>query len=239
MTRRRRTRLLEVGLVALTLDDRVAVPGEAAPPRLRGVSHLVALMAAAPVGVVLVAHARTGVAQLGAVVFSTSVVAMLGVSSLFHRLQWTPARKRWIGLLDHAMIYVLIGGTYTPIALLVLRDGWRAPLLIVVWGGGAVATAVRLLRPNAPAWLAAGTCVALGWISVIVLPQIVERIGLGAASLLVVGGIAYTVGAVVYARRRPDPFPFVFGYHEIFHSLVVVAVVCQYLTIGLFVVPGA
>lgn len=222
-----------------TLNGRIGPLAEDTPPRFRGVVHLVAFVAAAPVGVLLVVHARSGVAQLGAIVFATSVAAMLGVSSLFHRPRWAPARKRWIGVLDHAMIYVLIGGTYTPIALLVLRTGWRTPLLTVIWGGGVIAIAAKLLRPNAPAWVAAGTCVVLGWISVIVLPQIVERLGLGAASLLVVGGVVYTVGAVVYARRRPDPFPQAFGYHEIFHVLVVVAVVCQYLTIGLFVLPKA
>jgi hemolysin III len=226
-------------LDAITLDGRIDLLDRDAPPRFRGVTHLLAFVAAAPVGVLVVVHARSGIAQFGAVVFAASVAAMLGVSSLFHRRRWTPARKRWIGVLDHAMIYVLIGGTYTPIALLVLRTGWRTPLLMVVWGGGIVATATKLLRPNTPGWVSACTCLVLGWISVITLPQIIERIGLGAACLLVVGGLAYTAGAVVYARRRPDPFPRSFGYHEIFHLLVVVAVACQYLTVGLFVLPRA
>jgi hemolysin III len=224
-------------LDALTFDCRIDLLDGDAPPRFRGVIHLIAFFVAAPVGVLLVVHARSGIAQSGAAVYAGSVAAMLGVSSLFHRRRWTPARKRWIGVLDHAMIYVLIGGTYTPIALLVLRAGWRTPLLAVVWGGGIVAIGVKLLRPDAPAWVAAGTCLVLGWTAVIVLPQIVERIGLGPAGLLVAGGLAYTVGAVVYARRRPDPFPHAFGYHEVFHVLVVVAVVCQYLVVGLFVLP--
>ena len=208
-------------------------------PRFRGVSHLVALAAAGPAGVVLVLHAREGVAQLAAVVFASSVAAMLAVSSLFHRRAWSPERKRWVALLDHTMIYVLIGGTYTPIALLVLSAGWRIPILALVWGGGLIATAAKLLRPNPPAWVAAATCIVLGWLAIIVLPQIIERLGVVPASLLVAGGLAYTVGAIVYARRRPDPFPTVFGYHEIFHALVVAAVACQYLTIALFVVPRA
>ena len=161
------------------------------------------------------------------------------MSSLFHRGRWEPARRRWIGLLDHAMIYVLIAGTYTPFALLVLRHGWRTPILAVAWGGALLGTVLRFVRPNAPAWFAAGTCLALGWISVVVLPQIVGRLGIGAAMLLFAGGIAYSVGGVVYARRLPDPFPRTFGYHEIFHALVVVAVVCQYATVAFFVLPRA
>jgi hemolysin III len=203
------------------------------------VLHLVTFVVGVPVGVVLVLHAKSGTAQLGAIVFAASVVAMLGASSLFHRGRWTPSRKRWFGFLDHAMIYALIAGTYTPFALLVLHAGWRAPILAVVWGGGIAATILKLVRPNTPAWVSAATCLALGWVSVIVFPQIVEGIGLGAAALLMAGGIAYSVGAVVYARRRPDPFPQTFGYHEIFHTLVVVAIVCQYLTIAFFVLPRA
>ncbi len=212
---------------------------DVAPPRLRGVLHVIAFVVAVPVGVALVLHAKSGTAQLGAIVFAASVTAMLGVSSLFHRGHWTPSRKRWIAFLDHAMIYALIAGTYTPFALLVLRAGWRTPVLMIVWGGAIAATLLKLARPNIPAWVSAATCLGLGWISVIVLPQIVDRIGLGAAVLLMAGGIAYSVGAVIYARRRPDPFPRTFGYHEIFHTLVVVAVACQYLTIAFFVLPQA
>jgi hemolysin III len=146
---------------------------------------------------------------------------------------------RWIGLLDHASIYVLIAGTYTPFALIVLHPAWRVPILAVVWGGALAATLGRLLRPHAPTWVAASTCVALGWVSLIVLPQIVERIGLTPASLLIAGGIAYTAGALVYVRRKPNPFPETFGYHEVFHVLVLVAVVCQYTTIAFFVLPQA
>ncbi|HZQ81402.1 MAG TPA: hemolysin III family protein [Gaiellaceae bacterium] len=210
-----------------------------APPRFRGVSHLLGLAVASPVGVALGLHARSGSARLGAIVFAASVVAMFGASSLFHRVAWQASRKRWICLLDHSMIYALIAGTYTPFALIVLRPDWRAPVLLVVWGaalGGAIA---KFRWPAAPAWVTAATCVALGWVSVIVFPQIVGRIGYGGASLLVAGGLAYTVGAAIYARRRPDPFPRTFGYHEIFHSLVIVAVICQYATIAFFVLPRA
>jgi hemolysin III len=226
-------------LGARTLDSRTTSPARAATPRFRGVAHLGAFLAAVPVGVLLVLQTRSGAAQLGAAVFAASVVFMLGCSSLFHRRRWTPARMRWIGLLDHAGIYVLIAGTYTPFALLVVHPGWRLPILTIVWGGALAATLRRLCRPHAPPWVAAATCLAFGWISLIVLPQIVERIGLGPTSLLVAGGIAYTVGALVYARRKPDPFPDTFGYHEIFHALVVVAVAFQYTAVAFFVLPHA
>jgi hemolysin III len=191
------------------------------------------------VGVILVLHARPGVAQVCAAVFAASVTFMLGSSSLFHRRRWTAARMRWLGLLDHASIYVLIAGTYTPFALLVLHPGWRLPILAVVWGAALAATLRRLLRPHAPTWVAAATCVTLGWVSVILMPQIVAGIGAGPTSLLAAGGLAYTAGALVYVRRRPDPFPHVFGYHEVFHTLVLVAVACQYATIAFFVLPQA
>ncbi len=224
---------------ARTFDGQSTTRPKALAPRFRGVAHLGAFLAAVPVGVVLVLHARSGVAQLGAAIFAASVTMMLGCSSLFHRRRWTPERMRWIGLLDHAGIYVLIAGTYTPFALFVFHPGWRLPILAIVWGGALAATVRRLIRPHAPPWVAAATCLAFGWVSVIVMPQIVERIGLGPTSLLVAGGIAYTAGALVYARRKPDPFPDTFGYHEIFHALVVVAVVCQYATIAFFVLPKA
>ena len=225
-------------MTAQTYASQIDQP-ETIAPRFRGVAHLVAFVAAAPVGLLLVVHARGGPAQAGAAVFAASATVMLGVSSLFHRRAWSPKHKRWIGSLDHAMIYTLIAGTYTPFALLVLDAGWRVPILAVVWGGALVAVAAKLLRPRAPRSVAAATCVALGWVSVIVLPQIVDRIGLGPTALLAAGGIAYTLGAVVYARRRPDPFPGVFGYHEVFHALTVVALACQYATIAFFVLPQA
>jgi hemolysin III len=210
-----------------------------APPRFRGVSHLIGFAVASPVGIALVLETKSGPARIGALVFAASVAAMFGASSLFHRVDWEPSRKRWLCLLDHSMIYALIAGTYTPFALLVLRADWRAPVLLVVWGAAIVGTIAKLAWPTAPSWVTAATCLALGWVSVIVFPQIVGKVGYGAGALLITGGLAYSIGAVIYARRRPDPFPRTFGYHEIFHSLVVVAVVCQYATIAFFVLPTA
>jgi hemolysin III len=208
-------------------------------PRFRGVSHLLAFLGAAPVGLVLVLEAKPGVAELAATAFSTSVTAMLGVSALLHRRPWPPPQKRWLTALDHTMIYVLIAGTYTPVALLVLHAGWRVPILVGLWGGAVLGALVKLVRPGAPRWFSAGTCLLLGWVSIMVWPQIVEGVGLGGSTLLLLGGLAYTIGAFVYVLQRPDPRPSTFGYHEVFHALVVVAVTCQYVSIAFFVLPRA
>jgi len=164
---------------------------------------------------------------------------MFGVSSLFHRVSWTPHAARRVGRLDHTMIYALIAGTYTPVGLLAVHAGWRVPILVTVWGGALLATVAKLAWRGAPTWVAPAICIALGWSAVIVFPQIVGRIGVAGALLLLGGGLAYTTGAVVYTRRRPDPRPSTFGYHELFHALVVVAVACQYATIAFFVLPRA
>lgn len=211
--------------------------GEVPRPRLRGVSHQLAFVAAVPLGVVLGLSAESGVARGAAIAFAASVTAMFWVSSMFHRLSWTPAAARWVGRLDHAMIYALIAGTYTPVGLLVIHPGWRVPILATVWGGAAFVTVVELLWNGAPRWVAPVVCVALGWVAVVVFPQIVAGIGVPGALILLAGGLAYTVGAVVYAQRRPDPIPAVFGYHELFHALVVVAVACQYAAVAFFVLP--
>jgi hemolysin III len=231
------------GLRIDTPDAYVALNGRASNqdqrPLLRGVSHLSAFVITLPLGVALAASADGTMARGAAIVFSASVAAMFGVSSLFHRIAWKPRAKRWLGRIDHTMIYALIAGTYTPIALLVLHHSWRGPILATVWGGGFVAAAARFVWHGAPKWVVPATSVALGWVAVIVLPQIVAVIGIAGALLLVGGGIAYTVGAVVYTKQWPDPRPRTFGYHELFHSLVIVAVACQYATVAFFVLPQA
>jgi len=208
-------------------------------PLLRGLSLQFGFFASVPLGVALALSAEGAVARLAAIVFAASVVAMFGVGTLFHRLSWTPRSARRIGHLDHATIYGLIAGTYTPIGLLVVQPGWRAPILATVWGLALLATTAKFTWRHAPIWVAPAVCVTLGWVAVIVLPQIVDRIGAAGALLLVVGGLAYTIGAVVYVRQRPDPVPHVFGYHEVFHALVIVAVACQYAFVAFFALPTA
>jgi hemolysin III len=208
-------------------------------PRLRGLSHSVAFYAAIPLGFILAWDASTPTARIAALSFALSVVAMFGASSLFHRVSWGPVAKGRMGVVDHAGIYGLIAGTYAPFALLVLRAGWGIPVLAVVGGSCAAAAAAKAVWRNIPRWVAAATCLGLGWIALVVFPQIAAQIGPAGTSLLAVGGIAYSAGAIVYALRRPDPFPRTFGYHEVFHALVVVAVACQYAAVAFFVLPRA
>jgi hemolysin III len=182
---------------------------------------------------------HAGVARATSAAFALSVAAMFGVSSVFHRGSWTPVVARRLGRVDHAMIYALIAGTYAPIGLLVLHRDWRVPILSIVWGGACIAAVVKLVLESPPAWLTPAISVGLGWTAVLVLPQIIDGIGLVPALLLLAGGVAYTVGAVVYVSQRPNPAPATFGYHELFHALVIVAVACQYSTIVFYVLPQA
>lgn len=205
-------------------------------PRLRGVLHEVAFFVALVVGVPLVIYADGTRASLAAAVFGGSVVAMLGASALYHRVTWSLRARPWMRRLDHAGIYLLIAGTYTPVGLLTLRGTMREVVLAVVWIGAAAAILMKFVWVRAPKWLSAVTGIALGWAGVAAMPQVARHAGVTAVVLLGIGGLAYTVGAVVYARRRPDPVPAVFGYHELFHALTLVAVTCQYVAIAFFVV---
>jgi hemolysin III len=140
---------------------------------------------------------------------------------------------------DHAGVYLLIAGTYTPVCVLVLDGAWRSVVLSVVWAGALAAIVLKFAWVHAPTWLSAAIGLALGWIAVVPLPELIGRLDVVATILIVVGGLAYSAGAVVYARRRPNPAPAVFGYHEVFHALTIVGTGCQYVAIAFFVVRGA
>jgi len=207
-------------------------------PKLRGVFHEVAFYAAIGVGIALVLTAAPGRARLSAVVFASCVVACFGFSALYHRPTWQPRVRSWLARLDHAGIYLLIAGTYTPIALLVLSRNWGIVVLSVVWSGALVAILLKLFRPGLPKPVSAGIGLALGWVAVSAVSQLL-KLPLTGLSLLVAGGLAYTVGAIVYALRRPDPIPHVLGYHEVFHLLTLVAAGLQYAAIAFYVLPRA
>ena len=171
-------------------------------PRLRGVFHQYAFAAAVAAGTVLVLRAPTPTASIAAAVYAASVCGLFGVSALYHRHTWTPPVRRRLRHLDHAMIFLLIAGTYTPVGLLVLKGPLAVVVLGVVWSGAAVGVALQLGWRHAPGWVGVAVYVALGWVAVVALPQLVQHLGVAGTVLLLGGGLAYTAGAVVYARRR-------------------------------------
>jgi hemolysin III len=204
-------------------------------PRLRGRLHQVAFFASIPAGIALVLVARSWPARIGVLVYALSLTAMFGTSAAFHRLRWSPRARLRMDRLDRTMIYVLIAGSYTPVCLLALRPGWRVALLALVWTGAAVGIALVLLwnRHRGIGVVRMVLYLGLGWMSVLVLPELWRTLGLGQLALAVMGGVLYTVGAVVLIRRRPDPSPRVFGYHEVWHAFTVAAGACHYTLIWL------
>ena len=206
-------------------------------PLLRGTSHALAFVAALPLGLALVLEADTGLQLVAAIVFATSVATMFGASALYHWLEQPAAHRRWLRRLDHAGVYGLIAGTYTPFGLLVLQGNWRIVVLSIVWSGALTAVLLKFIWLDAPKWLSAAIAIALGWVAVVAVPQLVDRIGLAGSLLVLAGGLAYTAGALVYAFRRPNPFPAVFGFHEVFHVLVIGAVAFQYSAVAFYVLP--
>jgi hemolysin III len=208
-------------------------------PRLRGVFHLYAFLVFLALGVALVASAPGARERLAGAVFAGCLVVTFGVSALYHRVTWQPPARRMLRRLDHAAIYLLIAGTYTPYGLLVLTGAWQFSVLGVVWIGAALAIVQRLIWADAPKWLSAVLGIGLGWVGVVAFPQIVAATGVSGTALVVAGGVLYTLGALVYVLRRPDPVPAVFGYHELFHVLTILAAACQFAAIAFFVLPTA
>lgn len=207
-----------------------------AKPLLRGVLHQVGFSVSLVLGTLLIIGAGGASERVAASVFAGSVAVCFGLSALYHRVNWRPRVRLWMRRADHAGVYLLIAGTYTPICLLALEGAWRFVVLSLVWLAAAVAIVFKFTWVGAPKWLAAVIGIALGWAGVVLLPQLATRLHLAAIVLLAAGGIAYTVGAVIYARGRPDPVPTVFGYHEVFHALTIVGVACQYVAIAFFVI---
>jgi hemolysin III len=207
-------------------------------PKLRGVFHELAFYAAVGLGIPLSITAEGGKARLSAIVFASCVAVCFGASALYHRPTWRPRARSWLARADHAGIYLLIAGTYTPFGLLVLSPGWAIPVLAIVWSGAAAAILLKLLWPEVPKPVSAGIAVGLGWVAVVAFTQLL-KVPLPGLLLLFGGGLAYTFGAIVYALRRPDPLPRVLGYHEVFHLLTLVAAGCQYAAIAFYVLPRA
>ncbi|HEY8406350.1 MAG TPA: hemolysin III family protein [Gaiellaceae bacterium] len=216
----------------MTVDD-------GSRPLLRGVLHQAALVVAVAAGVVFVVETDGSRRTVAAAVFAASAATMLAVSAIYHRVTWTPRARLRMRRADHAGIYILIAGTYTPVGLLALHGVLQKVVLGVVWTGAAAAIVLKLAWVHAPKWLSAAIAIGLGWIGVAAIPQLIRADGVTPVVLIAAGGLAYTAGGIVYARRRPDPFPAVFGYHELFHALTLVGLGLQYAAIAFFVIRPA
>jgi hemolysin III len=212
-------------------------------PRLRGALHAAAIPAAVAAGAVLIAFAPTGPARLAAAVYGVACMTLFSVSAAYHRSPPGSRRKSVLARLDQVSILILIAGTYTPLAVLALAGATRLSVLTIMWAAAAIGTMARLLwRPawrRPPRWLATSFFVALGWMAVLVLPQLLRGAGAVALALVVAGGILYSLGAVVYARQRPDPSPRWFGFHELFHAITILAYLTQYAGVSLVIYRAA
>jgi hemolysin III len=209
-------------------------------PRLRGVSHEYAFFVSLVLGAGLILLANGGQARLVVAIYAVSLSALFGVSALYHVHDWKrPTARLWMRRLDHTMIFFLIAGTVTPFALLVLEPPLSTALLIAVWAGAAAGTIVELAWVDHPKWVAAIVYIAVGMIGAIGFPAIVAETGVVAGILIAGGGALYATGAIIYAAQRPNPRPTVFGYHEIFHVLVIAAAAAHFAAIALFAVPAS
>ena len=208
-------------------------------PKLRGVTHEWAFFISLFAGAGLIIAAPSGHARIAMAVYAFSLSGLLGTSALYHRVNWRrPEIRRWMRRLDHSMIFLLIAGTVTPFALLVMSGSLADALLIAVWAGAVAGIVVELIWVDAPKWASTLVYLAVGWIGLLGFPAIIVGAGIGAGALIAVGGVLYTAGAIVYARQRPDPNPAVFGYHEIFHVLVIAAATAHFAAIAIYALPS-
>lgn len=220
--------------------DAAILPAKAQPmsepppiqkPKLRGIVHLFATVVALPAAAVMVFHAAAGDPTTGAIIYCISLVTLLGISATYHTPTWSPAVRAIFRRFDHAAIFLLIAGTYTPLCLVGLRTDSADLLLTLVWAGSIAGIAMSLLWVRPPRVLHAGIYIALGWVAVFFAGMIIEELSVATLALIGAGGVFYTSGAAAYAKRWPDLVPNVFGYHELFHTFVVGAAVCHYAAV--------
>jgi hemolysin III len=221
------------------ISDVMAEVAAAVKPRLRGVLHEAAFAISLITGTALICLADGARERVGAAVYAGSVALLFGTSAAYHRGAWSPRAYDVMARLDHSMIFVLIAGTVTPFLLLVLDSAFADALLVAIWAGALVGIVVELIWIDAPKWVTALIYVSVGWIGALAFPAIVSHAGAGAGALIAFGGVLYTIGAVVYARQRPDPRPATFGYHEIFHLLVILAAAAQFAAVAIYALPAS
>jgi len=207
-------------------------------PLLRGVFHLYATIAAVAGAALLLLVADSARTYVGGAIFAASLVLLYGTSTAYHRITWTPTVRRLIKRLDHSMIFVLIAGTYTPFCLVVLNAAWGITMLSVIWGVAGGGVLLRVAWPTAPKWLGVSLYVIVGWLALIPARELLAWFAPFPLLLLVLGGVLYTLGGLVYAVRKPNPWPRVLGYHEIFHLLVILGSTLHYSLVAIYVLPS-
>ncbi len=213
-------------------DDALSRPPK---PTARGWIHAIAFPLALVAGVVLVATAPTTAAKVSTAIFATTAVLLFGVSALLHRGHWSPGVEKGLRRMDHANIYLIIAGTYTPLAVLAVPTNDGKVMLAIVWTGAIAGVFFRVFWLGAPRWLSTILYVVIGWVAIFFVPELVDGAGVPAVILIVIGGVLYSIGAVIYGTKRPDLVPGVFGFHELFHALTVAAFVCHYAAIWIVV----
>ena len=207
-------------------------------PLLRGVFHLYATVAAVAGAALLLLVSGSARAYVGGSIFAASLVLLYGTSAAYHRITWTPVMRGLMKRLDYSMIFVLIAGTYTPFCLVVLNTAWGITMLSVIWGVAGGGVLIRVAWPTAPKWLAVSLYVIVGWLALIPAWELAAWFTPPPLVLLVLGGALYTLGGIVYAIRKPDPWPRVLGYHEVFHLLVILGSTLHYSLVAIYVLPS-
>src|SRR4051794_2031626 len=207
-------------------------------PRLRGVTHMYAFYCATVAAALLVVFAPGGVARGAGAVYGAGLCALFGGSGLYHRWRWNPRWRPVLQRVDHSNIYLFIAASYTPMGMLVLSGATRWVVLITVWSGALVGVTLSIAWINAPRAICAVCYVALGWVAVVAFPQLHASLPLACLALIAAGGLLYTIGALVFALGRPNPWPTVFGFHEIFHIFVILAAIAHFIAMAAWIVPS-
>ena len=202
---------------------------------MRGRLHEIAFFVSLPAGIALVALANTGKARLAAVIFTMGLAGVFGASAAYHRIAWSDVARKRMKRLDHSMIFVLIAGTYTPLCLLALSGAWSVVMLATVWAGAITGIVLKQVNIDGLKRVSGFLYISLGWVSIVSMPQLFHTMSGTSFALVVVGGLLYTLGAIVFAVKRPDPNPAVFGYHEIWHAFTAGASLCHYSAVLLLV----
>jgi len=220
------------GRIGEAVGDAVSEAVAVVKPRLRGWLHAGTFPVAVAAGIVLIAVAPTTAGRVSAAVFTLTAALLFGTSAVYHRGTWSPRVQRVLKRLDHSNIFLIIAGSYTPFAALLLDPGRARTLLLIVWLGALGGVLFRVLWVGAPRWLYTPVYIALGWVAVIYLPDFLREGGVALLTLIVAGGLLYTVGGVVYGLKRPNPSPRWFGFHEVFHACTVAAFTVHYIAVS-------